>query len=172
MNNNKGGGPGNRPPSTTKKRILAIDPGTRYLGMALLEGDALVYYGVKRIHHRGSPHERLTEGKRVVAELIRDLDPDLLAYEKTFIAKNRNTALLNVLADEIVSLAERQGLEVVGVAPSTVKKRVTGNGRASKREVAEAVAAIYPELRAYLPNGKGSAFRSNLFDAVAVALVA
>lgn len=113
-------------------------------------------------------HEWLTEGKRVVAELIRNLDPDVLAYEKTFIAKNRNTALLNVLADEIASLAERQGLKVVGIAPSSVKKRMTGNGRASKREVAEAVAAIYPELRAYLPNGKGSEFRSHLFDAVAV----
>jgi Holliday junction resolvasome RuvABC endonuclease subunit len=89
------------------------------MGMALLEGDALVYYGVKRIHHRGSPHERLTEGKRVVSELIRDFDPDVLAIEKTFIAKNRSGALLNVFADEIVSLAKRQGLDVVGVGPST-----------------------------------------------------
>lgn len=39
---------------------------------------------------------------------------------------------------------------------------------ASMLEVALTVAAVYPELKAYLPEGSGASFRSNLFDAVAV----
>jgi len=159
-------------PERRWRRILAIDPGTRHMGMAVLEGDRLAYYGVKRIPARGSPHERLTEGKRIVEDMIRDFSPDVLAYEKTFIAKSRSGALLNVLADEIVELATRWKLKTQGFAPSTIKKRIAGSGRASKREVAQAVAEIYPELRAYLPNGSGSGFRSNLFDAVAITVVA
>jgi RNase H-fold protein (predicted Holliday junction resolvase) len=32
-----------------KKRILAIDPGTRHMGVALLDGDKLIYHAVKVI---------------------------------------------------------------------------------------------------------------------------
>ena len=56
----------------TKTRILAIDPGTREMGVALLEGDKLVYHGVKAIKRGKSPHETLKEGRRLILRLIAD----------------------------------------------------------------------------------------------------
>ena len=75
--------------------VLAIDPGTRHLGLAVLDGDALVYHGVKTISADLTPHDGLTAGRRIVLRLIRDFRPDVLAIEKAFFAKSRNTALLN-----------------------------------------------------------------------------
>lgn len=158
----------------TKTRILAIDPGTREMGVALLEGDKLVYHGVKSIKRGKSPHETLLEGRREILRLIEDYQPDTLAVEKTFFANNKNAAVLNVFADEFVAIGKKQKLEVVAFAPSTVKKFITGNGRASKKEVAMIVIAAYPELKVYINQDRKwkEAYHLNMFDAVALGIVA
>lgn len=161
-------------PRNKGKTILAIDPGTREMGMAVLDGPELVYHGVRSLPRKGSPHERLRAARRVVSRMIRDFTPQVLVVEKAFFAKSRNTALLNVLVDEIRALAKRRGLEVLSFAPSTVKKTVAGNGRASKDEVARVVVARYPELRAYLTQERKWKARhhANMFDAVALGMTA
>jgi crossover junction endodeoxyribonuclease RuvC len=158
----------------SKTKILAIDPGTRAMGVALLEGDKLIYHGVKCIRKRNSPHETLQEGRKLILRLIADYKPDTLAVEKTFFANNRNAAVLNVFADEIKSIGKRKGLDVLCYAPSSVKKFITGNGRASKLEVAKVVIAQYPELKVYLNQDRKwkEAYHLNMFDAVALGIVA
>ena len=56
----------------SKTKILAIDPGTRAMGVALLEGDKLVYHGVLTIKKGKSPYETLKEGRRLILRLIDD----------------------------------------------------------------------------------------------------
>ena len=125
--------------------MFAIDPGTRQMGVALLEGGKLLYHGVKTFRREPEPHKALEAGRKAVPRLIDDFRPDVLVVEKAFFANNRNTALLNVLVDEIRALAMRKRLKVLGFAPSTVKKAICGNGRASKAEVARVVVLRYPE---------------------------
>jgi crossover junction endodeoxyribonuclease RuvC len=158
----------------SKTKILAIDPGTRAMGVALLEGEKLVYHAVKTIKKGKTPHETLEEGRKIILQLIADYKPDILAVEKTFFAKNRNVAILNVFADEIKAIGRREGLDVFSFAPSTVKKFITGNGRASKLEVAKVVIAQYPELKVYLNQDRKwkEAYHLNMFDAVALGIVA
>jgi crossover junction endodeoxyribonuclease RuvC len=155
-------------------RILAIDPGTRHMGVALLENEKLVYHGVEVVKKQKTPHETLQEGRKIFLRLISDLAPDVLVHEKAFFANNRNVSLLNVFVDEMKAIARRKGLEVVGFAPSTVKKVICGNGRASKKEVAQVVVAIYPELKVYLTQDRAwkEKFHHNMFDAVAIGLMA
>lgn len=88
------------------------------MGVALLENRKLIYHGVKTISRRGSPHEKLKEGRKIVLRLINDFKPHVLAVEKTFFANNRNSALLNVFADEIIIVGKRKGLKVLPFAPS------------------------------------------------------
>jgi len=154
--------------------ILAIDPGTRELGFAVLDGDRLLYHGVKTIESQDSPRARLDASRKLVARMFRDFGPGVLAIERTFFSKNRNASLLNVLDDEIVAMAKRRKVKVVRLAASTVKKAVTGNGHATKREVAEAVIDRYPDLRAYFLNGRKwvRKYQANMFDAVAIGLAA
>ena len=155
-------------------RILAIDPGTLEMGFAVLEGGALRCHGVKVIRRGRSPKETLDRARFEVAELIEDFRPGVLVVEQTFIGRNRNTALLNVLGDEIIALANRNRVKVLSFAPSTVRKVVCGSGRADKAAVALAVAARYPELKAFLFKDRKwkERFHANMFDAVALGMAA
>lgn len=156
------------------RSILAIDPGTRHMGVALLSKEKLLYHGVTVFRDRTSPSFTLKEGRSAILRLITDLRPAVLVVEKTFFANNRNAALLNVFADEIKVIGKRKKLTVLSFAPSTVKKFIAGNGRASKAEVAKVIVARFPELKVYLSQDRAwkEEFHQNMFDAVALGLTA
>jgi crossover junction endodeoxyribonuclease RuvC len=159
--------------SNNHKKVLAIDPGTREMGIAFLDDGKLIYYGVKTIKKHRYPNGTLKEGRKIILRLIKDFRPNILIYEKTFFANNRNSSLLNVFVDEIKAVAKRKGLELKGFAPSTVKKAICGNGRASKREVARVIASKYPELKVYLNQDRvwKELYYQNMFDAVALGMM-
>jgi Holliday junction resolvasome RuvABC endonuclease subunit len=75
--------------------------------------------------------------------------------------------------DEIKAIGRRKGLEVKGFAPSTVKKAICGNGRASKKEVARVIVSKYPELKVYLTQDRvwKELYHQNMFDAVALGMM-
>lgn len=157
-----------------KTKILAIDPGTKEMGVAFLEKGKLIHYGVKSIKKKRSPHETLKEGRKIVTRLISDLKPEILVVEKTFFANNRNSSLLNVFSDEIKAIGRRKRLKVLSYAPNTVKKFICGNGRASKEEVAKVIVSKYPELKVYINNDRKwkERYHQNMFDAVALGMMA
>lgn len=160
-------------PRIKKRRILAIDPGTRQMGIAVLEDRELIYHSVETLTTRGTPHERLQEGRRVFLRLLDDFKPAAVAVEAPFFANNRNTALLNVLVDELRALAKSRGVAVASFAPSTIKRHMCGDGWAAKGEVAKAVVAKYPKLKVYLTQDRKwkERYHGNMFDAVALAAV-
>ena len=94
------------------------------MGIAFLEGEKLLYHGVKAIKRGRSPHETLKEGRKVILRLISDFSPQVLVVEKTFFANNRNASLLNVFVDEIKAIGKRKRLKVLSYAPNTVKKMI------------------------------------------------
>jgi crossover junction endodeoxyribonuclease RuvC len=161
--------------SKNNSKILAIDPGTREMGIAFLEKGKLIYQGVKVFKDSSkSPSERLKEARKAILRLVRDFKPRILATEKAFFANNKNAALLNVLVDEIKAIARRKKLKLISFAPSTVKKFICGNGRASKKEVARVIVARYPELKVYLTQDRAwkEEYHQNMFDAVALGIMA
>jgi len=155
-------------------KILAIDPGTREMGIAFFEKGKLIYYGVKVIKKRKSPHETLKEGRKIILRLIRDFKPRLLVVEKAFFAQSRNLALLNVFVDEIKAIGKRKKLKFISYAPNTLKKFICGNGRASKKEVATVIVSKYPELKVYLTQDRAwkERYHQNMFDAVSLGIMA
>jgi Holliday junction resolvasome RuvABC endonuclease subunit len=156
------------------RRILAIDPGTRLMGVAFLDDGKLIYHAVKVIAKGRSPQQTLQRARDAVLRLIDDLAPQVIAVERTFFSNNRNAALLNVLFDEIRSVARRKGLDFVSYAPSTIKKFTCGNGWAEKREVATVIVTRFPELKVYLTQDRAwkERFHQNMFDAVALGVMA
>jgi Holliday junction resolvasome RuvABC endonuclease subunit len=155
-------------------KILAIDPGTREMGIAFFDDKKLIYHGVKVIKDGKTPHEKLREGRKIVLRLIEDFNPQVLVVEKAFFANNRNASLLNVLVDEIKAIGRRKRLKVISYAPSTIKKYICGNGHAGKKEVARVVIARYPELKVYLTQDRAwkEKYHQNMFDAVALGMMA
>ena len=68
----------------TKLKVLAIDPGIRKMGVAFLEGDNLIYHGVKTIKKSQSPHEAFKECRKTVLRLVNDFNPNIIVVEKAF----------------------------------------------------------------------------------------
>jgi Holliday junction resolvasome RuvABC endonuclease subunit len=155
-----------------KLRILAIDPGTRHIGVAVLQGSDLVYHGVLTMPYRRTPEVIRRNTRVLLRQLLSDFRPTILAVEENSIGSDRTGSLLHVVVSEVRRIGRHERIEVMTRTASTVKKSVTGNGHASKADVARACARCYPQLKAYLrQSAKWRArYHGNMFDAVALGL--
>jgi Holliday junction resolvasome RuvABC endonuclease subunit len=112
--------------------------------------------------------------RKTVLRLIGDLKPEILVVEKTYIANNKSSKLLNEFTAQVRTLGKQKGLQVHSFATNTVRKFVCGNGAASKDDAARAIVARYPELKAFLSQDRKwkTEFHGNMFDAIALGLFA
>lgn len=151
--------------------ILALDPGLRDLGFAVISGQRLVASGVRPL--RLLPCERrFAEARRLVQAWVRAYRPGALVLEATYGHPVDSFAGLHRLAVMARRLAKEKRVRVSTYAPQSVRKSLTGNGWATKRELAAAVAIHFPALRIYLTQDRKwkERYFLNLFDAVALAL--
>lgn len=160
--------------SNKRKRILAIDPGTRNIGYAVFENRDLKYFGVKTIPRPHASHGVLSEGKKIMARLLADFSPTVVAVERTYFGNNRGSVTLNRLVQTILSTGERRGLDVLCLPVNTIRKRVCGNGWAQKAQVVKMLCREFPQLRAYGTSNREwkRDFNQNIFDAVALGVAA
>ena len=151
--------------------ILALDPGLRDLGWAILRGRRLVAGGVLGLRLLPKPN-RLAEARRHVRGWVRTHRPAVIVLEKTYRHPLPWLDDLHRLTLYARGLARRRHLGFATYAPQQVRKTVLGNGRGTKREVAAVVAARFPALRVYLTQDRKwkELYWLNLFDAVALAL--
>ena len=121
-------------------RVLGIDPGSRVTGFAVADmrrGAAAraVGFGVIR-PVADSMAGRLVEIFDGVARGIDELQPEVLAVETVFLARNAQSALkLGQARGAAICAAARAGLRVCEYAPRMVKLAVVGSGRADKLQV-------------------------------------
>src|SRR4051794_21460903 len=94
-----------------RPRILAIDPSTRRLGVAVLYGFDLQYYGVKIVRSQRSPQVLLQAVTSIIERLIIEYRPDALAIEKVVVIQT-SEAMLALVADRIKVVAAEAGLPV------------------------------------------------------------
>lgn len=157
-------------PSDDAELVLGIDPGLQRTGYALLapaptprEGH-LVEAGVIRLRREHSLTERLIELEDALSTLLTRHHPQALACEELYAHyRHPRTAILMAHARGIIlACAARHGLQIISIAATNVKKLLTGNGHAGKRQMQLAVAATL-RLPA-LPEP------SDVADAIAIAL--
>jgi Holliday junction resolvasome RuvABC endonuclease subunit len=156
---------------TKPVRILAIDPGTRELGVAVLEGAELLYYAVKTIRNRQTPKQVLEAATGIIKRHVADYQPETLAIEKLFLV-HKSAALLLVVTEQIKATARKQGLNIYEYVPTAVRRHICKNGKATKQATAQVVASRYVELARYL-QGRSKweeLYYANMFDAIAVGL--
>ncbi len=97
--------------------------------------------GVIRLKASAPLESRLATLYREITELVSEAQPDLVVVEQVFVhAKHARTAIVMGHARGVVLLvAAQQGVPVGELSPAEVKKSLTGNGRATKRQVQVAV---------------------------------
>lgn len=155
------------PPDT----ILALDPGLRDLGYAVLHGRRLVTSGVLGLR-RVPKADRLDKARRHVRSWLETHRPTVVVAEKTYRHPVPWLDELHQLTRSARNLATRRGAGFAMYAPQRVRQTVAGNGKAKKPEVAIAVAHHYPSLRVYLTQDRRwkERYWQNMFDAIALAL--
>jgi Holliday junction resolvasome RuvABC endonuclease subunit len=161
------------------KTILGIDPGTKEMGLAVLRGRELMYFGVRTLRNGTRPYDVIGLARRIVLAAIERYAPDIVAIEEPFNLPTKRAHLLNVIADELRGRAEEVGLEVVALSPSAIRERVTGNPHATKIDVAEVlVRGGLEQLRDLIPRRPKRAalglrprdkYWLHMFDALALA---
>jgi len=129
--------------------VLGIDPGLETTGYGLIEiaGTAeptVAEAGVLQTDPKAPLAERLARLHAEVQALLAETRPDLAAIEKLYAHyRHPRTAILMAHARGVILLACRQGAVPVRDLPATqVKRALTGNGHASKRQVQHAVAVM------------------------------
>ena len=147
--------------------ILGIDPGTTAVGYALLENTAgrpkVILANLIDIRKKDD-EGRLVEIHRGIQNLIKKWQPEVLAVERLFFAKNQKTALAVAQARGVILLtAALAGLKVYEYTPLEIKKIVSGDGRADKSQIKKILGLTLPELKTLKA-------RDDVFDAIAVAL--
>jgi Holliday junction resolvasome RuvABC endonuclease subunit len=156
---------------TKTDTILALDPGLRDLGYAVLHGRRLVTSGVLGLR-RMPKAERLPSARRHVRLWLRTHRPDVVVVEKTYPHPVPWLDQLHQLSRSAKNLATRQHADFTMYSPQSVRATVAGNGKAKKPEVAIAVAHRYPSLRVFLTQDRRwkERYWQNMFDAIALAL--
>ena len=139
------------PMNTTPPTILGLDPGTRFLGAAVVRGHELLAYGVHELRNGERPYDVIGQARRVVFGYIERHGPQFVAIEAPYLIATKRGAVLTVLARELHERAKELGLEVAELSPEKVRQAVTGNPRATKYEVAQKLAIDFPELRRLVP---------------------
>lgn len=153
------------------KRILAVDPGTRYLGIVVMEDDELIYWAVKTIKMRQSDKERLSEAKKIIQRLIDYYRPQILVIEKPRPHWSKQSKLLNRVCGIIKGTAIANGLKVREFTPEEVRKAICGNPKATKQEMAEKLILKYSDLVKFLNRDKiHNRYWHYLVDAVGLAM--
>jgi len=151
--------------------VLAIDPGLRDLGYAVLQGERLVTSGVLGLR-RVPKQDRLDTARTYVRSWLRTHRPTVVVVEKTYRHPVPWLNQLYQLSRTAQNLATRRHAAFAMYSPQRVRATVAGNGKAKKPEVAIAVAHRYPSLRVYLTQDRRwkERYWQNMFDAIALAL--
>lgn len=122
-------------------RILGIDPGTTELGYAVVEVHAksrrIVEIGTLKLDKFKDHAKRLEVIHTRLSQVIGTYTPKIMAIEAPFFGKNPQSMLKLGRAQGVCMAAGiAQGLAVHEYAPRKIKQSITGNGNASKEQVA------------------------------------
>lgn len=145
-------------------KILGIDPGTNRIGYGLIESNGtlnLLDYGVIEL----APSADLLLLAKKIDSLFQKFNPELVAVEKIYFAKNQKTAINVAQARGVIifKILENK-IKFAEYGPTEIKKSLTNYGQADKKAVALMVKKILnvQELQGY----------DDASDALAIAITA
>lgn len=125
----------------TDKIVLGIDPGTNILGYGIIHVKGskmeLVVMGVLRLEKVGDHALKLQKIFEKVVALADEYKPDELSIEAPFFGKNVQSMLKLGRAQGVaIAGALSRNIPITEYSPKKIKQSITGNGNASKEQVA------------------------------------
>ena len=134
----------------TKKdtyRLLGVDPGTNILGYAIVQVEQkqlqLLDMGVIYLKKMEDHQDKLQHIFERLQSIIEIYQPREMAIEAPFYGKNPQSMLKLGRAQGVaIAAAITKGVRITEYSPKKIKQSVTGNGNASKEQVAAMLSNI------------------------------
>lgn len=125
-------------------RILGFDPGLAIVGYGIIDSDLrdnkIVDFGVIRTPKEESVPARLAMIQDGVEQIFQKFNPDAIAIEELFFARNVTTAINVAQARGVIlSVSIRHIGNLYEYTPLQIKQALTGYGRAEKIQIQEMV---------------------------------
>lgn len=151
-------------------RILAINPGSRYLGIAVFRGPELLDWGVKIVGSR-TPVEKRVAIRGILADFVEQYRPNILAIKK--LHGSRSSRCLNEIVRQIEAVCSQRRIKIRRYAIGEIKELLCPNRKINKRALAGILAHKYPALLYDLEreSKNQNPYRVRMFEAVALAAV-
>jgi crossover junction endodeoxyribonuclease RuvC len=144
--------------------ILGIDPGTTVLGYGLIHIQSkkisLINFGIVNLHKLDNQPDKLLKIYERLTSIIDEYKPDELAIEAPFFGKNVQSMLKLGRAQGVaIAAALAKGMHYEEYSPRRIKQSITGNGNASKEQVAAMLQQLlnFTEMPKYLDSTDGLA---------------
>jgi hypothetical protein len=150
--------------------ILAVNPGSRYVGFAAFRGPDLLDWGV-RVIRATTPRGTAKIAGSILSEAIERFHPDMLAIKA--LHPSRSSPALDHLADSITELARRRRIQVHPYSIGQLKIALLSETKGNKRGLAERVVALYPVLAHDFERETSNVnpYHIRMFEAVALGIV-
>ena len=125
-----------------EKIILGIDPGTTIMGYGILRVKGtkpeMIAMGIIDLRKFANHYLKLRHIHERVLSIIESYLPDELAIEAPFFGKNVQSMLKLGRAQGVaMAVALSRDIPITEYAPLKIKMAITGNGQASKEQVAD-----------------------------------
>jgi crossover junction endodeoxyribonuclease RuvC len=133
--------------NSPERIILGIDPGTNIMGYGVIKAQGkdpvLLSMGITDMRKEKDPYKSLQIIFRAVIALIDEYHPDELAIEAPFFGKNVQSMLKLGRAQGVaIAAALSRDIPIFEYAPRKIKMSITGQGSASKEQVADILSRI------------------------------
>ncbi|MDF3027367.1 MAG: Crossover junction endodeoxyribonuclease ruvC [Fluviicola sp.] len=146
------------------KIILGIDPGTTVLGYGLIHIQGtkieMLNFGIIQLNKLDNQPDKLKRIFDRIDGLMEEYKPDEMAIEAPFFGKNVQSMLKLGRAQGVAIAASlRRNIPYEEYTPKRIKQAITGNGNASKEQVAIMLQTLlrFDELPKYLDATDGLA---------------
>lgn len=152
-----------------EKIIMGVDPGTNVMGYGVLgvngKTPSLIVMGVIKLNKFDDHYMRLHRIYERISQLVAEYLPDEMAIEAPFFGKNVQSMLKLGRAQGVaMAAALSRQIPITEYAPLSIKQAITGNGAASKEQVANMLKRLLNISEEQMPQ------MLDATDALAVAL--
>lgn len=147
-------------------KVLAIDPGTRFAGYAILEKTTtikIISHGLLKLSPKNSLIDRIGQIGTFFIEKVKEYNVDEICIETPFLFKNAATFLkLGYVRGVLYYIAHVTHIKLSEYSPSEVKQAICAKGNSTKAQVASTVYKWFPSLKRNL--------KDDITDALAIGL--
>jgi Holliday junction resolvasome RuvABC endonuclease subunit len=151
-------------------KILSINPGTRYLSIAIFIDSRLLNWEIKVIKGKWS-REKLEKIKGILNEIFETYQPNFLVIKR--LHPKRCSFNLKMLLSKIKEFARKKRIKVFQYSIKEIEKFFSPEERINKKELAEILISRYPELTHELEKEKRNKnpYYFRIFEAIALGAV-